>query len=250
MGSYTHRDHHSCGQNKKRLNFGTWNVRTLINNPKSDCPEKQTAIVVQELARHNINIAAVSKTQLAEEGQLREVSRGYTFFWKRKPNHDPCIHRVGFVFRNKIADILPELSLSVNERLMTLHLHFSQNQRATVISAFAPTLHSDEEVKEGFYSDFDNILASISRDNKVILLGDFNTWVGRDHEIWSRTISKSGVGKANANGILLLTKCAQHGLIITNTVFCQKDQLKTMWRHPRSEHWHILDYIIIQGRDQ
>ncbi|KYO27481.1 hypothetical protein Y1Q_0003648 [Alligator mississippiensis] len=41
----------------------------------------------------------------------------------------------------------------------------------------------------------------------------------------------------------------QHGLIVKNTVFHQKDQLKTTWRHPRSEHWHLLDYIIVRGRD-
>ncbi|KYO27652.1 hypothetical protein Y1Q_0005217 [Alligator mississippiensis] len=62
--------------------------------------------------------------------------------------------------------------------------------------------------------------------------------------------TKPGVElSADTNGILLLTKCAQHSLIVMNTVFCQKDWLKTMWRHQRLEHWHFLDYIIIQGRN-
>ncbi|KYO24070.1 hypothetical protein Y1Q_0004649 [Alligator mississippiensis] len=130
----------------------------------------------------------------------------------------------------------PKLTSDINERLMTLHLHLSQNQSTAVISAYAPTPDSDKEVKERFYSDLDNALASIPRDDKVILLDDFNTRIGHDHEIWSRTISKNGIGKANANGILLLTKCAQHGLIVTNTIFCQKDQLKTTLKHLRSEH--------------
>ncbi|KYO47813.1 hypothetical protein Y1Q_0019866 [Alligator mississippiensis] len=127
---------------------------------------------------------------------------------------------------------------------MTLHLHLSQNQSATVINAYAQTLDSNEEVKKRFYSDLDNTLASIPRD-KVILLGDFNTRVGCDHKIWS----KNGMRKANADGILLLTKCTQHGLILTDTVFHQKDWFKTTWKHLRLEHWHLLNYIIIQGRD-
>ncbi|KYO17996.1 hypothetical protein Y1Q_0011609 [Alligator mississippiensis] len=88
---------------------------------------------------------------------------------------------------------------------------------------------------ERFYSNLNNALASIPRE-KVILLNNFNARVGRDHKIWSKTIDKNGMGKANANGILLLTKCAQHSLIMMNTVFCQKDQLKTNWRHP-SKCW-------------
>ncbi|KYO35364.1 hypothetical protein Y1Q_0007952 [Alligator mississippiensis] len=73
-------------------------------------------------------------------------------------------------------------------------------------------------VKKRFYSDIDNTIASIPRNNKVILLGDFNARVGHDHKIWRGTISKNGMGKANANGILLLTKCTQHGLIVRNTI--------------------------------
>ncbi|KYO29319.1 hypothetical protein Y1Q_0017963 [Alligator mississippiensis] len=132
---------------------------------------------------------------------------------------------------------------------MTLHLHLSQNQCSTVISTYSPTLGSDEQVKERFYSDLDNVFAFIPRDDKVILLGKFNTQVDCEHEIWTGTIGKNGVGKANANGILLLIKCAQHNMIVMNNVFFQKDQLKIKWKQLRSEHCHLLDYIIIQGRD-
>ncbi|KYO29807.1 hypothetical protein Y1Q_0023161 [Alligator mississippiensis] len=150
---------------------------------------------------------------------------------------------VSFTIRNKIADVFPELPLGVNERL-TLCVHLRGNQLATVISPCAPTLDSDEKVKERFCSDLNNALASIPRDDKVIFLGDFNTQTD-DHEIWSGTIDKNGMGKANANTILLLTKCAQTSLIMRNTIFCQKKRLKITWRHPRLEHWHPLDYIIV-----
>ncbi|KYO39245.1 hypothetical protein Y1Q_0004873 [Alligator mississippiensis] len=131
---------------------------------------------------------------------------------------------------------------------INMSLHLSQNQCTTVISTYALTLHSNEEVKEKFYSSLNNALVSIPKDDKVILLDDINAQVVRDHKIWSRTIDKNHM-KASTNGILLLTKCAQHGLIMTNTVFHQKDQLETTCRHLMSEHWHLLDYIIIQGRD-
>ncbi|KYO29244.1 hypothetical protein Y1Q_0017899 [Alligator mississippiensis] len=163
----------------------------LIDNPKRDHPERRTATVARELVKHNIDIAALSKTQLAGEGQLREVNRGYTFFWKGKPDHNPRIHRVSFTIRNKITDVLLELPSGVNERLMTLRLHLSRNQYATVISTYAPTLDSDEEVKQRFYSGLNNTLASIPRDDKGHSPGQLQCpdcrWTDKKHlleDIW------------------------------------------------------------------
>lgn len=52
---------------------------------------------------------------------------------------------------------------------------------ATVISAYAPTLDAQDEVKETFYADLDKTLSKIPKEDKIILLGDFNARVGRNH---------------------------------------------------------------------
>lgn len=58
-------------------------------------------------------------------------------------------------------------------------------------------------------------------------LCNFNARVGQDVELWSGTIGKESVRKVNSHRILPLTKCAEHDLVITNTLFCQCDKLKT-----------------------
>ena len=30
----------------------------------------------------------------------------------------------------------------------------------------------------------------------------------------------------------------------------QKNRLKTTWQHPRSKHWHLIDYVIVRSRDR
>jgi len=52
------------------------------------------------------------------------------------------------------------------------------------------------------------------------------------------------VGRELSNGTLLQQTCAQHELVITNTLFQQANKYKTTWMHPRSEHWHMLEYVI------
>ena len=43
---------------------------------------------------------------------------------------------------------------------------------------------------------------------------------------------------------------AEFDLLITNTIFQQWDQLKTTWMHPRSRHWHFLDYVLVRQTDR
>ncbi len=120
-----------------------------------------------------------------------------------------------------------ELPISISECLMTLRLKLTSQQSVTVISAYAPTLVSDEEAKEQFYAALDNVLTTIPNADKVVLLGEFNARVGKDSDLWNGIIGKEGVRKTNSNGLLLLSKCAEHNLVITNTIFRQSNKYKT-----------------------
>ncbi len=106
---------------------------------------------------------------------------------------------------------------------MTIRLVLTNNQIATVVSAYAPTLNSEEEVKETFYACLDETLSRIPKKDKIILLGDFNARVGRVQHLWKGTIGKEGIGNINTSGVMLLSNCVKHDLIITNTLFRQKN---------------------------
>ena len=133
---------------------------------------------------------------------------------------------------------------------MTLRLPLSGNKHATIVSAYAPTMTNPDEVKDKFYDDLDNIISATPCTDKLILLCDFNARVGTDHQTWEGVIGSEGVGKCNSNGLLLLRKCAEHDLLITNTVFKLPNRNKTSRMHPRSKHWHLIDYVIVRRTDR
>lgn len=229
--------------------MGAWNVRTLLDRAGTLRPERRTALVAKELQRYRIDIAALSETRLADEGSLREEGGGYTFFWKGKPQAEDRIHGVGFAIRTALLKSIPSLPVGISERLMKLRIPLSKSRYLTVISAYAPTLTSPDEDKEQFYEHFDQVIRSTSQSDKLVVLGDFNARIGKDPGSWEGVLGRHGVGKVNDNGLLLLSKCAEHSLCITNTLFRMADKYKTTWMHPRSKHWHMIDFVIVRQRD-
>lgn len=94
-------------------------------------------------------------------------------------------------------------------------------------SAYASTLPSENEAKEGLYQALDETLHRIPKSDKVLLLEDFNTRVGQNYRIWSGVLGRHGIGRENENGMRLLTLCSEHNLTITNTIFQQKAKYTT-----------------------
>ncbi|VDL93206.1 unnamed protein product [Schistocephalus solidus] len=50
--------------------------------------EWRMALVVLQLSRYKVDIAALSDTSFSEQSQLEEVGAGYTFFWSGRPKAD------------------------------------------------------------------------------------------------------------------------------------------------------------------
>nr|VZI08472.1 unnamed protein product [Spirometra erinaceieuropaei] len=230
------------------LTLAAWNVRSLLDNPRSNRPERRTALVARELARYKVDIAALSETRFSEQGQLEEVGAGYTFFWSGRPRAERRDAGVAFAIRSDIVGRLSCLPQGINDRLMSLRLPLRRGGKfATIISAYAPTMTSSDAVRDKFYEDLHALLATGSKADKLIVLGDFNARVGTDHTAWRGVLGPHGLRGSNDNGLLLLRTCAEHRLILTNTFFCLPEREKATWRHPRSRQWHLLDYVLAGG---
>lgn len=173
-------------------------------------------MIARELARYYIDIAALSETRMAGEG---EKGAGFKFFWSGHGAEERREDGVGFAVKTTLAGKLVGVPKGVYDRLMTMRLPLSRGKFATIVSAYAPTLINPEETKNKFYADLHNVINAVHNADKLIILGDFNARVGRDTTTWAGVIGKHGVGKCNSNGLLLLQTCAEHGVFITNTVF-------------------------------
>ena len=201
-----------------------------------------------ELAKYNIDIAALCETRFSESGSRNDLE--YSFFWSGKPEGERREAGVGFAIKKDIVTKLTEMPQPVSDRIMTMRLPLSKDNFATIISVYAPTMRNPDENKEAFYNQLASVLSGIPRTDKLLLIGDFNARIGRDNDKWPLVMGKHGIGKCNSSGELLLALCSEFELIVTNTMFKQKDERKTTWMHPRSRHWHMIDFIITRCRDK
>ncbi|XP_071484489.1 craniofacial development protein 2-like [Diadema antillarum] len=215
---------------KNTLCVRAWNIRTLMDNKNCERPERRTAHVGRELLRYSIDIAALSETRLADTGEVTKAGAGYTCFWSGKALNERREAGVGFAIRTALVKNLESLPRGISDRLMVMRIALHGKMHLTLISVYAPhhDLHSGGE--------------------RVVLSEPLQSATG-DAQSWPDVIGPHGSGHENTNGLLLLTLCAEHGLTITNTLFQLPDIHKTTWMHPRSKHWHLIDYVITRRRD-
>uniref|UniRef100_A0A183TP76 Endo/exonuclease/phosphatase domain-containing protein n=1 Tax=Schistocephalus solidus TaxID=70667 RepID=A0A183TP76_SCHSO len=166
------------------------------------------------LARYKVDIAALSETRFSEQGQLEEVGASYTFFWSGQPKAERHDAGVAFAIRNDIVGHLPCLAHSP--------------------PSSAPPMTSSDAAKDEFYEDLHALLATVPKEDKLIVLGNFNARVGTDHAAWQGVLGPHDLGSSNDNGLLLLRTCAEHCLLLTNTLFCLPTRMKATWTHHRS----------------
>ncbi|BHF72352.1 hypothetical protein SprV_0401541600 [Sparganum proliferum] len=109
---------------------------------------------------------------------------------------------------------------------------------------------SPDTVRNKLYEELHAILASVSRADKLTVLGDINVRVGTIHAAWKGVLGLHGLNGSSDNGLLLLRTCAEHPLILTNIYFRSPTPEKATWMYSLPQHWHLLDYVLVWRRDQ
>ena len=201
-----------------------------------------------ELAKYNIDIATLCETRFSESDSLNDLE--YSFFWSGKLKGERREAGMGFAIKKNIVTKLTEMPRPVIDRIMTMRLPLCKDNFATIINVLAPTMTNPDENKEAVYNQLTSVLSGIPHTDKLLLIGDFIARIGRENDKWPMVMGKHGIEKCNFNGELLLALCSEFQLIVKNTMFKQKYERNTTWMHPRSRHWHMIDFIITRCRGE
>ncbi|VDL90211.1 unnamed protein product [Schistocephalus solidus] len=143
------------------------------------------------------------------------------------PSPSPALHPLGcsgefahtsslecsFPFRQ--SEDQPAVTADGGSRLRTGALQGRQVRQHH--QRLSSPMTSCDAVKDKFYEDLHALLATVPKEDKLIVLGDFNARVGMDHAAWEGVLGPRGLGSYNDNGLFLLRTCAKHRLLRINT---------------------------------
>ncbi|BHF67400.1 hypothetical protein SprV_0301042600 [Sparganum proliferum] len=122
-----------------------------------------------------------------------------TFVWSGRPRTERRNADVSLAIRNDIVGRLSCLPQGINDRLMSLRLPPQRGEFATIVSVYAPLMPSPDATRNKFYGCLHVPLATVSKADKLIVLGDFNTRVGTDHADWIGVLGSNGLDDSNDN---------------------------------------------------
>ncbi|VDP80624.1 unnamed protein product [Schistosoma curassoni] len=69
-----------------------------------------------------------------------------------------------------------------------------------IIQCYAPTNHSNDDIKDQFYERLQSIIEKCPRKDLTILMGDLNAKVGIDNTGYEDIMRRHGLGERNENG--------------------------------------------------
>ncbi|XP_019235235.1 PREDICTED: craniofacial development protein 2-like [Nicotiana attenuata] len=126
-------------------------------------------------------------------------------------------------------EIYRELTESVvevrraNDRLMIIKLVVGEST-LIVVSAYAPHVGLDEEVKRHFWEGLDEIVCQVPPAEKLFIGGDFNGHIGSSAGSYGEVHGGFGFGERNGGGTLMLDFAKAFGLVIANSNFPKREE--------------------------
>ena len=224
---------------KNVTKFGFWNVRTLNITGKDE-------LLVDELNRFNIDIAALSEVRWLGNGEkIIKSTNGkcsYTLFYSGGTLHH---YGVAIAIRTQMKSTVTSFS-PISDRIAVIEI--SGLRPVSIISVYAPTDVSTAYDKDKFYNDLQQEVSKIPQNHITIIAGDLNAETGS--EPFADITGNFGYGTLNDNGERMITMCGQNQLIAANSWFRHKMHLRHTFESNDGHTKKQNDHILISRRDR
>ncbi|CAD7093988.1 unnamed protein product [Hermetia illucens] len=136
---------------------------------------------------------------------------------------------------------------NISERLCTLRLR-GKFRNISLINVHAPTEETAESEKDTFYEAVERTLEACPRYDIKIILGDFNSQVGKGPVFMRYVGSHSLHEKTNDNGVRTIQLAGSHEMVVGSTWFARKAVHKHTWASPDGITFNQIDHVLIERR--
>ena len=223
--------HPATVKRQDKLEFGTWNVRTLAQAGKLEN-------VMREMDAMKLDLLGMSEVR--REGVGRFIQDDKELFWSGGSSQE---RGVGFLLKKHIARCVIGY-WAISDRVMILKVKGSPFN-INFIQVYAPTSASSNEELEVFYEQVEKAKGQCKSQEIVITMGDLNAKVGSTAD---EVVGPFGLGERNERGDRWVEWCKENNLIIANTYYRHHPRFLWTWKSPGDIVRNQIDYIAISRR--
>ncbi|XP_019259361.1 PREDICTED: uncharacterized protein LOC109237502 [Nicotiana attenuata] len=189
--------------------------------------------LVKILQKRKIHIACVHETRWV--GLKARDADGFKLWVSGRERGK---NRVGILVDMDLRELVLEVRW-LNNRLMAIKLVVG-GSTLNVISAYAPQVGLDEEIKRRFWEEFYGLVHGIPLIENLFIGGDFNGHIGAISGGYDGLHGSFGFGVRNGGGTLLLDCTLAFDLVIANSYFLKREEHLLTFR----SRWPRLKLII------
>ncbi|XP_009598533.1 uncharacterized protein [Nicotiana tomentosiformis] len=190
------------------LRVGSWNIGTLTG---------KSIKLAKIFQKRKINIACVQETRWV--GSKARDADGFKLWLSGRERSK---NKVGILVERDLRELVVEVRRVIN-RLMSIKLVMG-GSTLNVISAYAPQVGLDEEIKSRFWGELDGLVRGHPHTEKLFIGGDFNGHIGAASGDYEGVHGGFGFGVRNGGGTSLLDCAKAFDLVIANSYFPKREE--------------------------
>jgi len=112
----------------------------------------------------------------------------------------------------------------------------------------APCKEKNDEAKDSFYEELEQVFDHFPKYQMKILLGDFNAKVGRENVFKPIIGNESLHQHSNDNGVRIVILATRKNLVVKSTMFPHRNSHKYTRTSPNGKTHNQIDHILIDRR--
>ncbi|KAI5726127.1 hypothetical protein M8J77_024147 [Diaphorina citri] len=193
-----------------KIRIGTLNVGSMTSRGRE---------IADMMVRRKIHVLCVQETRW-KGGKAKELGEGCKIFYSGANGNGR--NGVGIVLDDEMKEKVTQVNRR-SDRLMSMKIEL-HGETWNIVSAYAPQVGCDDEVKESFWRELEQEISSTPNHEKLFLGGDLNAHIGkRTDDTTERVRGRWGTGVENEEGKTLIEFAVATDLAVCNTFF-QKNE--------------------------
>ncbi|KAI5735913.1 hypothetical protein M8J77_024198 [Diaphorina citri] len=177
-------------EKKKKVRVGTLNLGTMNGKGRE---------IVDMMQKRRVDVLCIQETRW-KGNKAKQLEEGYKIYYSGADARGR--NGVGVILKRELVDNVCEVNRR-NDRIMTMKLEV-EGCPTRIVCVYAPQQGCEEEEKDNFWQELDQVMMEIPKEERIIAGGDFNGHVGRRGNDEERVHGGWSYGERNDGGELMI----------------------------------------------